>query len=571
MFVTIRPEDFAAADALGAVLDRCGAPIASVRDHLGAEHAGLLALAFDVGVLPPAASLRATRDIGPVQRALADLETLGLVRVTPHGLTLPDVIINTLTDALRAHWDAQVLAAGQALDAAPAQVPKTTPDALVWLRRLLVFATHRGLRRTDTCALHQSDIRRYEATCELPSRRLLETCAGLGLGLDVFSDLGGKLIVGPGIDVVDLPNDGFVAECDHAWAGGRIDLALEETTAAAGVLGHWPAPIVAQAGAEGGRATSLYGAGMRLGAAVPRMFGSVSPDPASSVLAGSKFDLRGVPAAVEAFHARARKAVLAALDELPRQRALALGDVERLVGARLARLALDHPIEVPRKTTAPPARVFAAALAALPWHGERVREALPTLVWALRCVHGAAELTPERLVLGGAHTPAATAGRLTVQPNGDVVVPPDASVHALVHLSCGARPSKLDTVSTFTLDRRALMRLADAGMDVTQWGQLLEQWTGVALPGTVAELLGDVARRHGELTVVPAGAVLVADDPVRMAELLAYPKVARAVLMRASDTVVVLGPGVDLTALLEDLGDRGFSAIVTDAPLTPES
>ena len=80
MFVTIRPEDFAAADALGAVLDRCGAPIASVRDHLGAEHAGLLALAFDVGVLPPAASLRATRDIGPVQRALADLETLGLVR-----------------------------------------------------------------------------------------------------------------------------------------------------------------------------------------------------------------------------------------------------------------------------------------------------------------------------------------------------------------------------------------------------------------------------------------------------------------------------------------------------------
>jgi hypothetical protein len=566
MFVTIRPEDFApGAGPFDAILDRCGAPIAEVRDHLDHCHGALLGLVLDTGVIPASDQLRATRDIGPIQRALADLETLELLESSAHGLLLPDAVERCLTRALIAHWEALEARTVAALDAAEETKARTTPDALVWLRRLLIFSAHRGLRQTESGELHQGDVRRYEAAVELPSRRMLESCAALGVGLEVFLDLGGKLIVGPGVDVVDLPNEHFVREADHAWADGRLDLALRPTTSAAGLLGFWRDPLTTQSGAESARGSSLYGAGIRAAHAIPRLLGPVSPDPASSVLAASKFDMRGVPAAVTAYHERVRVAVLAVLDTLPRDAALLQESVEGLLRARLARLALEHPVFAPRKSRAPAARVFAAGLTPLPWFEVRAREALPELLRSLRTIHGGCALDDAAVVMTAAVTPAAATGRLTVQPSGEVLAPPDASIHALVHLSCGARPGRLDTVSTFSLDRRALMRLADAGMDVTQWGQLLEQWTGVPLPPTVAELLGDVARRHGELRISPAGAVLVANDAVRMAELLSYPKLAREVLVRASDTVVVLKVGADLPSLLEDLGDRGFSAIVQDS------
>ncbi len=567
MFVTIRPEDFAAGHGpYDAVLDLCTGPIAGVRGHLDHSHGALLGLALDAGVVPDPSTLRATRDIGNIQRALGDLQTLGLLDEHAHGLVLPHDVSTDLSEGLERHWRGVEVRARGKLESADEQSHTGSPEALVWLRRLLIFAAHRGLRRTDNGELHQGDVRRYEAVVELPSRRLLETCATLGVGLEVFLDLGGKLIVGPGVDVADLPSEHFQAECDHAWVEGRLSLALTQTTAAAGMFGHWSTPLERQADAEAERASSLYGTGMRAATAMTALLAPMSPDPATSVLNASNYDVRGLPAAVVAFHARARQQLLDLLASVPVGRAVATAALEELMVARMALLALEHAPRAPRKSAAPSAGLFAVGLAPLPWFHRRACEGLPAIVWALRGVHGGSVSQGDTVVFGATVTPAATAGRLTVQPNAEVLVPPDASIHALVHLSCGARPTRLDTMSTFTLDRRALMRLADAGMDVTQWGQLLEQWTGSPLPGTVAELLAEVARRHGELVMCPAGAVLIADDPVRMAELLSYPKLAREVLLRPSDTVAVLREGADLTALLEDLGDRGFSAIVKDAP-----
>ena len=155
---------------------------------------------------------------------------------------------------------------------------------------------------------------------------------------------------------------------------------------------------------------------------------------------------------------------------------------------------------------------------------------------------------------------------MTVQPNAEVLAPPNASIHALIHLACGAHPDKLDVVSTFSIDRRSLMRLCDAGIDVTEWGDLLSQWSGGQLPATVSNQLNDIARRHGEFRIAPAGAVLIAEDPLRLAELLSHRKLAEAVLVQPSDTVAVLREGTDLPTLLEEFGDRGFSAIVADTP-----
>jgi riboflavin biosynthesis pyrimidine reductase len=82
--------------------------------------------------------------------------------------------------------------------------------------------------------------------------------------------------------------------------------------------------------------------------------------------------------------------------------------------------------------------------------------------------------------------------------------------------------------------------------------------------------LEDVARRQGELTLSPTGGVLVAQDEVRMSELLSYAKLARHVLLRPAPTVAILRAGCDLAALLEELGERGFSGVILEEPtLTP--
>jgi hypothetical protein len=552
VYATIRPEEFLSADAFGPVLDECTGPIAAVRDHLSNEHGALLGLTLDLGVIPAADRLRSTRDAGPVVRALADLETLGLL--VPAGedrLALASRVDIALEDGLRAAWRARADAARRTISSLGTG-DRAAGDNLVrtWLRHLLIFASHRGLRRTASGELHWSDVRRYDGVAALPPRTFLEQVAHIGVGLGVFLDVGDRLLVGPQVDLLDLPPLDLFAAFNRAWVGGRIPLGHTEINGATGIFSTWNDAVTAAAD-PGARP----------------LVAAVSPDPATPLIDDwGRFDLRDIAANVSAAQARVRERVVATLEGLPRGADIPLASLSEALAAEFALAALDEPVYVDRRATAPPARVFAAGLAPLPWFARRTREGLVALLRVLAEIHGGAAVAADHVRLTAPPPLPGGPTTLTAQPNGDVIAPPDSSIHALVHLACGAHPTKLDVLSTFTIDRRSLMRLCDAGIDVTEWGDLLAQWAGGQLPGTLMEQLSDVARRHGELRLVPAGAVLIADDPVRMAELLSHKTLAKAVLLQPSPTVVVLREGIDLPTLLEDLGDRGFSAIVTSEP-----
>ena len=108
------------------------------------------------------------------------------------------------------------------------------------------------------------------------------------------------------------------------------------------------------------------------------------------------------------------------------------------------------------------------------------------------------------------------------------------------------------------------MRLSDAGMDIHTWAQMLGEFSATNLPSTISQLIEDVARNQGEFTLAPAGGVLVARDPIRMNELMSYPRLAKNVILRASPPVAILSSNCDLQMLLSELGDRGFSSVVVN-------
>ena len=605
--VAVSPEDLSVpADAASDILCRSQhGPLARARPYIGPLHLGLMALLHDVGRLPDPTRLRSSRDVAPLQHALADLESLQLAIPDLHNtLKLSPDAAADLNASLDAHWQraAQLAAAGLSRPPGrPRKAPAPGPQVWPWLRHLLAFLSHRGLRVTGNGVLHRSDLRRFEAVCDLPPRQFLDDCLAIGQGLDLFVTLDERLIIGTDLDLLDLPPPDLSREILHRWIEGRIRLALQPVSSLGGLLGGFVEALGDTHNPLGGGATQLFRQGQGAEAILGASLGVMPIEPVSPflTLTPGDFDLQSARVATLATHRRLRAGLLTLLAHLDRETPLPLNTIGRLAHAHIA---LDH-LRRPTWAVATDGRqatVFATATQILGAFQRRFDEHLAPWFEALFVPNGLAQIRnddawiltaaplppiPQEGLIPGllpddgvftipgplpSPTPVPTSrpgqGKLLVQNNGEVLAPPDLSVHALVHLACGAQPSSIDQVSTFTLNRRSLMRLSDAGIDIETWADMLERFSATPLPATVKQLISDVARQHGEFTLAPAGGVLIARDPVRLDELMSYPKIARQVVLRPAPNVIVLAQGCDLQLLLFELGDRGFSGIFVDKP-----
>jgi hypothetical protein len=604
MLVT-RVEDLALSPAL---LQRLWSGSASdvvgrARGELDPVASALLLLAFDAGVVPAHTSLEPSRDVAPLLGGLERLVGLGLLQASPHNpdaLALPPQAQVAVRARLEHLWGGALAKARQGLGAkaAPAALP-THPEAPMrrWLRDLALFVAHRGVRLTQAGQLHLGDLRLHEKARPLPSRAILDDSLPLALGSNTFWTTGERLILADALDLLDLAPPDLAAEVLRAWAEGHIPkLYHGSITHLSGLLGAYLDPLKHFFDALPERDPRAAQRELAK-AALPAV---LSSEPCAHLLQGARgLDMKAAPSTFLLKHRHLRLGWLNWALGLPRGVWLSK---QTLVDAAWASIALENlrrPALVAR-ADGPPAHLFAAATwlfaplrrrledELLPWlesllspwgllarDGDRValHPHAPQTPWPLSAKEHTQDqtwcLTPNPSAQPPPPRPPLD-GRIVIQPNGEAMVPPDAPLQTQVHLACGARPIQLDRVSVFSLDRRSLMRLTDSGLDPRAWGEALSTMLGAPLPGPVTELLEDVARRQGELTLSPTGGVLVAQDEVRMSELLSYAKLARHVLLRPAPTVAILRAGCDLAALLEELGERGFSGVILEEPtLTP--
>lgn len=139
---------------------------------------------------------------------------------------------------------------------------------------------------------------------------------------------------------------------------------------------------------------------------------------------------------------------------------------------------------------------------------------------------------------------------------------PSGELAALLNLAADA--GDRDTASVWRFSPDSVRRALDAGYSADR---LVAELTAVAshgVPQPLEYLVRDVARRHGEISVVPVGCCVLAKDAALAAELAAH-RSLRLRLLGAE--ILVSGKSVDETMAL--LRQHGYAPVATDAGGTP--
>lgn len=149
-------------------------------------------------------------------------------------------------------------------------------------------------------------------------------------------------------------------------------------------------------------------------------------------------------------------------------------------------------------------------------------------------------------------------GRVTVQPTGEVIVPPGAlPAEDLARLARAAEPRGVDPALVFALTRGSIFEAARRGEDPAKLREVLEARSGRPLPKTVAFLLEEAASRAGEVRIVPCSAIVEVRDP-SMLEGLG--------LVRIADRIAGVPPEMDPGAIRRALERKGYFVKVDDDP-----
>lgn len=129
----------------------------------------------------------------------------------------------------------------------------------------------------------------------------------------------------------------------------------------------------------------------------------------------------------------------------------------------------------------------------------------------------------------------------------------------------------LDTVGTrethgvgaaWRVSETSVRDALDAGFTVEDLLADLRRVAGKPLPQTLAYLLKDVGRRHGRLTVRPAGCVVVSEDEALLAEVAVTKLLSRLGLVRVAPTVLV--SSASPATALEALRKAGYLPVEVD-------
>lgn len=147
---------------------------------------------------------------------------------------------------------------------------------------------------------------------------------------------------------------------------------------------------------------------------------------------------------------------------------------------------------------------------------------------------------------------------IIVQPNLEVVAPPDLSLEAVYHLSRFCHVRNVDVMTTFELNRDSVRAALDSGIRGDDIVRFLGERSRVALPETVRQLVDDCSHRHGEARMGSASGYITLDDPAILEAIRSNPRLSALVKDVIADRVVILTEGADLSRVARELRQHGL-------------
>ncbi len=178
-----------------------------------------------------------------------------------------------------------------------------------------------------------------------------------------------------------------------------------------------------------------------------------------------------------------------------------------------------------------------------------------------RQMFGGRYLEPERL-FARYEDPAlpyyADGAGYTIQPNLEIITPPDLNLARFYQLLLFTEVKKVDIMTTLALTRESLALGFEQGLTGQAILAILAEGSRKELPETAVRLIEECGNRHGEIDVGLAGGYILAHDPIYVKELRSNPRIARFVKDVLEEHVLLLNRTVDLRKLARELHRMGF-------------
>lgn len=146
----------------------------------------------------------------------------------------------------------------------------------------------------------------------------------------------------------------------------------------------------------------------------------------------------------------------------------------------------------------------------------------------------------------------------TVQPNLEIVTPPDLGLERFFRLLLFTDIKKVDIMTTLSISRDSVRAGLDHGFSAEVMIGLLQECSRKELPETVRQMIGECESRHGEVDMGLAGGYLIVSDRMRVEELRVNTKISPEIKDVFDDKLILLNRTADIKKIARELQRLGY-------------
>ena len=150
------------------------------------------------------------------------------------------------------------------------------------------------------------------------------------------------------------------------------------------------------------------------------------------------------------------------------------------------------------------------------------------------------------------------AGQFILQPNLEILSPPDLSFELYIRLFSIAELKEVDVLERFRISPQSVHVAMSRGWDAASLREFLRTHSATGLPEMVDALIRECESKHGEIEIAPASGYLISERPELLDELFVQKKIASHLAVRLSPTAAALNPSTRVEELLDALNRRGY-------------
>jgi hypothetical protein len=145
-----------------------------------------------------------------------------------------------------------------------------------------------------------------------------------------------------------------------------------------------------------------------------------------------------------------------------------------------------------------------------------------------------------------------------VQPNLELITPPDLDLHIFYRLNEFCDIKAVDVMSTLSITRDSLREGMDKGLRGEDVMQFLGEHSQQQVPETVRHLVQECSDKHGELDISTVSGYIKVSDRILLEELRSNRRVQPAIKEIIGDNIILLRENVDVRKLARELQRLGF-------------